>query len=123
MGYGFGSQCYPTQAQAYDAYYASFGNKLISLNSSSDSNAFLELVYLPMYSGAWVRQAQRCTMPAGATSLSCTVSQTLAPAYSWIPCTDPNDPLTNFTDGATLGWGVVLAMVLAWGIAVLKRGT
>lgn len=31
------------------------------------------------------------------------------------------DPVTGFTDGVLLGWGVALAMVVAWAIHVLRR--
>jgi len=31
------------------------------------------------------------------------------------------DPLTGFTDGAVLGWGVVAAMAMAYGIHLLRR--
>lgn len=32
------------------------------------------------------------------------------------------DTSDNFFDGMALGWGVVLAMAVAWGIHVLRRG-
>ncbi|WP_298609619.1 hypothetical protein [uncultured Thiobacillus sp.] len=31
------------------------------------------------------------------------------------------DPASNFTDGAILGWGVVAAMAVAWGLKQLGR--
>lgn len=31
------------------------------------------------------------------------------------------DPTSNFTDGALLGWGVVAAMAVAWGLKQLGR--
>jgi len=34
---------------------------------------------------------------------------------------ETSDPVTGFTDGATLGWGVVAAMAMAWAITHLRR--
>lgn len=31
------------------------------------------------------------------------------------------DPATNFSDGATLGWGVAAAMAAAWGVVHLRK--
>lgn len=34
---------------------------------------------------------------------------------------DTTDPSTNFSDGMTLGWGVVAAMAAAWAIVSLRK--
>lgn len=34
---------------------------------------------------------------------------------------DTTDPLTGFSDGMTLGWGVVAAMAVAYAIHLMRR--
>lgn len=32
-----------------------------------------------------------------------------------------DDPVASFTDGHLLGWGVVAAMALTWGVMAMRR--
>lgn len=60
-----------------------------------------------------------CMLPGGVQSGAAGVAAmkpiTLTAAES------AGDPSSNFTDGAFLGWGVVAAMAVAWGLKQLGR--
>lgn len=73
-------------------------------------------------SGAWSLNYKTCT--TGTASPTCSPYSVAAPTNVVGSCTlTPSaDPVQEFTDGNLLGWGVVAAMVAAWGITVLRRG-
>lgn len=59
-----------------------------------------------------------------AGAVSCFDGTTTTPVVSVLPVSlQPAgvDPVTGFTDGAVLGWGVAAAMVAAWAVHSLRR--
>lgn len=49
-------------------------------------------------------------------------SDGVAPVVAAVSLQPANvDPVTNFSDGMALGWGVVAAMAAAWGVVSLRR--
>lgn len=124
-GFSAIGNCYPTQAEAIDAYYSSKPMQITQFMSGN--NAFFFYRY-QKYQGVWYEQSGFWSAPSG-------MGQTYwgaAPlSYAGIgSCTiaDPSggstptgDPVEAFIDGHLLGWGVALAMAAAWGVNILRR--
>lgn len=70
----------------------------------------------PMVNQASGEYRLKCSMPDGTFGGILTLKPVTVSAA---PTATPG---AEFTDGAVLGWGVVAAMVAAWGITVLRRG-
>jgi hypothetical protein len=126
IGYLGGETCFLTQAEAVAAYW---GSQPVSLVSTSTTNKVI--LTQPVYSGgSWYLQGKSCVAAAG-TSATCDPSFTASlAAFTPVSCTmveasgsaAAGDPSQDFIDGNLLGWGVVAAMVAAWGVMVLRRG-
>lgn len=103
-----GAQCYASQDAAADAYYSGAAPGQTPGGSASYLSVFVK------DAGVW--KLRRYSV-SGSGEVS-TYTDAVLPAMVFPSC----DPLENFKDGMTVGWGVVAAMVLAWGVGVLRRG-
>ncbi|MGT2454103.1 hypothetical protein ACU4GI_12805 [Cupriavidus basilensis] len=102
-----GASCYASQDAAADAYYSA-----VAPSQTPGGTTYLsEFVKV---SGVWKLRRYQVSS-AGDVSV---LTDATAPALSFPDC----DPMGNFKDGMTMGWGVVGAMVVAWCIVVLRRG-
>lgn len=102
--------CWPSNAQAVDAYFSSLA-PFQTIGSFTTENIYT-------FDGSSWQLSQYSISSAGVRNL---VYSTPAPSLSFPTCITPNDPDTLFTDGLTLGWGVAAAMVAAWGISYLTK--
>jgi hypothetical protein len=102
-----GSVCYLSQDAAADAYYSA-----VAPSQTPGGTSYLsEFVKV---SGVWkVRRYQISS--AGDVAM---LSDATAPSIQFPVC----DPAGSFKDGMTVGWGVVAAMIAAWGVVSLRRG-
>lgn len=112
MGYRVGSSCYVSTNDALDAYYSSVP-PVQAVTATGQVNLFT-------YSGGAWKMNSYSVSAAGAWTQR---FSTNAPLVGFPVCDVPNDSTTNFFDGMTLGWGVVLAMAIAWGYRESKRHT
>jgi len=102
-----GATCYVSQDAAQDAYYSAAAPSQTP-GGTSYLSEFVKVA------GVWkVRRYQISS--AGDVSM---LSDAAAPAIVFPPC----DPAGTFKDGMTVGWGVVAAMIAAWGVVSLRRG-
>jgi hypothetical protein len=102
-----GNRCYADQSQAADAYYSA-----VAPSQTPGATSYLSV--FEKVSGAW--KLRRYQVDTGGSVALLTESPVPALAF---PSCDPYEP---FKDGMAVGWGVVACMVLAWGVAVLRRG-
>lgn len=112
MGMSTGGVCYATQALANDAYYSSQAVQIAPQDAT-------HVVVVTHYKSAslWNRQVESYNVLDGYSE-----SANIVPmANVGTPCTDTNDPSTQFSDGMILGWGVVTAMVAAYAVTLLRR--
>ena len=108
MGARVGAVCYPSQADALDAFYSELAPvQVVSATS---------LIGVYVWNGSSWRYKKFSVSSVGAWTTS---YDSAAPVLSFPSCTVLNDASTNFADGMTLGWGVAAAMVAAWGIMFL----
>lgn len=102
-----GAVCYASQDAAADAYYSGAG----PAQTPGGTTYLSEFVKV---SGVWKVRRYQVASDGGVAMLT----DATAPSVVFPSC----DPMENFKDGMTAGWGVVAAMLLAWGVAVLRRG-
>lgn len=115
VGYSVGAVCYSTSAQAVDAYYS--GQPTATLISSTD---VVQSVYQKdIGSSTWFLEKITYTSN-GTRTLNWYYAHPLSETFG--SCTLPNSPFENFTDGSVLGWGIAAAMVLAWGVSLIRKG-
>lgn len=105
-GVRLGNQCYASSQQASDAYYS-------AVTPSITPGPTTYVAEYVKSSGAWLLRLTQVQTGGGQSSVT-----TAAPALALPPC----DPLENFKDGMTVGWGVVAAMAVAWAVSVVRRG-
>lgn len=109
----FQGTCYATGHMAQDVYFSGIPPYYSNVLGAT---SLIQFKYIPL-NGVW--QFQKTTI--NATTSQQTINVTLpAPIPSFRNCTLPNDPLTNFTDGMTLGWGVATVMIIAALIVRIK---
>ncbi len=102
-----GRMCYASQQAAADAYFSG-----AAPSQTPGGTSYLSTFVKD--AGVWkLRRFQ-----VSSTGDVATLSDAVVPTMVFPVC----DPLENFKDGMTIGWGVVAAMVLAWGVAVMRRG-
>ncbi|EKZ97634.1 hypothetical protein D769_19293 [Cupriavidus sp. HMR-1] len=102
-----GGTCYLNQGAAADAYYSAAAPSQVP-GGTSYLSAFVKV------SGAWVLRRYQISSTGDVAMLA----DAAVPVIQFPPC----DPAANFMDGMTVGWGVVAAMFLAWGVVYLRRG-
>ncbi|EHP43590.1 hypothetical protein OR16_07781 [Cupriavidus basilensis OR16] len=102
-----GAMCYASPDAAADAYYSGAAPSQTP-GGTSYLSAFVK------DAGVWKLRRYQVNS-AGEVA---TLTDAVLPTMTFPAC----DPLENFKDGMTVGWGVVAAMVLAWGVTVLRRG-
>ena len=102
-----GARCFSSNAEATDAVYsaAPIGQ---SVGQTTYVSEFVQS------SGAWVVRRSVIAQDGAVTQLA----DAAAPSLSFPVC----DTTAQFTDGMTVGWGVVAAMVAAWAVGALRRG-
>jgi len=103
-----GVQCYPSQAEALDAYYA--GQSVSQLaGSTSYINEFVKEY------GVWKIKAYSVDSSGVWTARY----STNAPGITFPAC----DPTQSFQDGMVIGWGISTALVVVSAITFMKRAT
>lgn len=102
-----GGRCFASQDAAADAYYSGAA-------PSQTPGATSYLSEFVKVSGAWKLRRYQVDN-TGAVAM---LSESAVPPMAFATC----DPAESFKDGLTVGWGVVAAMVIAWGVAVVRRG-
>jgi hypothetical protein len=102
-----GGRCFSSQDAAADAYYSSAA-------PSQNPGGTTYLSEFVKVSGAWKLRRYQVEANGGVAMLS----DATLPATSFAVC----DPAESFKDGMAVGWGLVAAMVCAWGLVVLRRG-
>lgn len=100
----FHGVCYPTTAQAEDAFFGSVGPALTSGSVS----------YLSWYEKNTVWQQRRQSIASNGVVTDLGAINATLPAFA--TC----DPTESFFDGMTLGWGLAAVMVIAWCIRKMR---
>ena len=108
MGYRVGEVCYGTPADAEAAYYSSQAE--VYVPSSTTQGQFY------YWSGSAWRIKAFTINSVGTIAPRFDV---LAPAHAFASCEETTNT-SSFFDGMALGWGIVLAMTIAWGIRQMK---
>jgi hypothetical protein len=103
----YNGKCYADSASATVALYVSPA----FMNFSNGSTGYFTT---PSFSGSTVN-IQGWTLTSGSYAYRYTTG---LPTPTFPPC----DPAADFKDGVTIGWGIALAMVVAFGIRMLQRG-
>lgn len=106
MGASFQGKCFQTVALATDAYYSA-----VPVQATPGNTSFL--LYYKWSGTAW-------RMHGDSVNVFGTINSrwdVVAPAVAFPVC----DEYEALFDGMTLGWGVVLAMAVAWGFREMKR--
>lgn len=111
MGYLSKTICWPTNAEALDAYYSDVPPYQTVVSGATTENLYT------LQGSVW-NMSQYGITSAGVRSLKYTVP---APVINFPTCTVVDDPTTQFADGMELGWGVGLAMIAAWGLSYLAK--
>lgn len=110
MGYALKGICYGTQQEALDVFFESVpptisGSVLTHFLRDGSGNWYIaQGTYAS--NGAYTQQF---AVPAQLPTLAI--------------CTNPTSNEEAFSDGQAIGWQMVLACVVCWGIWVLRRGT
>lgn len=113
-GFLYGETCFATVADATAAYFAAWPVSVLQTSTTTS-------VFMPIVNGGPSWGLQKTTYSAtGAKTINFNVA---APTLAFPSCTVVNDPVENFTDGTILGWGIVLAMAIAWGFRESRRHT
>lgn len=106
MGFKYKNICFSTQADATDNYFQDLSFQQVAA-ATTLWNRF-------EFDGAVWRHKQYSTSSLGVTT---TKWNAVAGIVNFPQC----DNTTQFTDGLQLGWGVVAAIVGAWGVRLLMR--
>ena len=105
-GAAFEGRCFTTPGEAVDGYYSGAAPALTSGTTSYLTEWVKE-------SGVW-RAKSWSVNGSGVATLRYNVA---APVPTFQAC----DPAQNFLDGATVGWGIAAAMVMAASIKLMQR--
>lgn len=103
----YGDKCYPSQAEALDAYYSQVAPAQAP-GSTSYVNEFVK-------SGSVWQLKQYSISSTGTWT---TLGTTNAPVVTFPAC----DPVEKFNDGVAIGWGIAGAMILAYTVTFIARG-
>lgn len=106
MGALLKEKCYPSQADAVDAYFS-------GKDPSYTAGATSYLSWFEKVGTTWVIKRQSINSGGAITNL--TSSNATVPAF----------PVCNetmaFNDGLTVGWGIATTMVLAWCYSMVRK--
>lgn len=102
-----GVKCYPSNAEALDAYYSG----IAPAQTPGTTTYVLEYVKT---GAVW----QQKSYSISSTGVWTTRSTTNAPVITFPTC----DPSISFFDGMALGWGIVSAMIAVAALMFIKRG-
>lgn len=108
MGALFKQNCYASNSEALDAFYSGF-----SVVHTAGRTSYREWYEKP--SGTWLLKRQSIASDGTVTDLSSSV----APVLSFPTCNVGEE----FLDGMTVGWGIALAMLLAWSWKLMEKAT
>lgn len=103
----YGVKCYPSQAEALDAYYS----QVAPAATPGTTSYVLEYVKTGT---VW----QQKSYSISSTGVWTTRSTTNAPVITFPAC----DPSASFFDGMAIGWGVAVAMVAVGAMMMMKKG-
>lgn len=104
MGALYSERCYESQTAALDAYYGS----VPPTYSAGSTVYYTVMVKKPQ---GWAADTYR-VWSSGTSTLQ---TSSLVPVIDFPAC----DATESFFDGMTIGWGVVLAMAIAWGFRMM----
>lgn len=108
-GFLYENICHPTLAAATAAYWSS-----VPVSLTPGTTSYVNAVE---WVGLGIPNWYISRYTLSSTGVLTKNTQTLAPSQSFPTC----DTTETFFDGMTLGWGVVGAMVAAFGIKFLAR--
>jgi len=111
VGFRDGDVCYATAAEALDAHYTGQNVPVLISGNTVYSTYFFK------DAGVWKINAQT-NQGTYLQNLIFSVPSTPPPSCTLVP---QLDPVEQFMDGNLLGWGVVAAMAVAWGLKQLGR--
>lgn len=113
LGFRTGDICYATSAEAVDAYYSGIPPYILTASTAS-------ITYVHRYEkqGASWKFIKGQYNSTGVPTTTYTAS---APIITPPSCQITNDPVSNFNDGMTIGWGVAAAMIIAFLIRRVHR--
>lgn len=106
MGALLGTICYPSQADAVNAYFSGKGPSFTVGETSFIS-------WYEQVSGVWKIKRQSISSTGVVTNLT----ESIATLPTFPTC----DETATFTDGLTVGWGIATVMVLAWGFSKIRQ--
>lgn len=112
MGVSVAGVCYPTQTEANDAFYSGQPVQIAPQDATH-----VVIVYNIKQSSVWSRYIDSYNIGGYSDASN---SQPLGNVGT--PCTYANDPTSQTADGIAIGWMVVTAMVMAYGVHLLRRG-
>jgi len=106
MGALLKEKCYPSQAEAVDAFFS-------GKDPSYTAGATSYLSWFEKVGSTWTIKRQSVASDGSVTNLTST--------NATIPVFPTCDEIANFNDGVTVGWGIASAMVLAWGYSMIRK--
>lgn len=106
MGALLNEKCYPSQADAVDAFFS-------GKDPSYTSGATSYLSWFEKVGSTWTIKRQSIASDGSITNLTS--------SNATIPVFPTCDEIANFNDGLTVGWGIASAMVLAWGYSMIRK--
>lgn len=106
MGALLKEKCYPSQAEAVDAFFS-------GKDPSYTAGATSYLSWFEKNGSTW--QIKRQSIDSGGAVTNLTTSNATSPVFP--TC----DEVATFNDGLTVGWGIATAMVLAWGYSMIRK--
>lgn len=104
--------CYAVQQDAIDAYFQSIPPTVLTSATNTIVHGYVRSA-VP----AWISNKQTFSS-TGVITNNYSVAQANPVMGS---CVLPNDPVTNFADGVTIGWGVASAMIIVFLIRRVQR--
>ena len=110
MGYAFKGNCYATAQEAKDVHFE-------SVPPSFSGNT--QTIFIRDSNGDWF--VQQGTFASNGAYTQNFIASAYMPVFA--SCSEPSSPSEFFADGQSIGWDIAAAMLLAWGIWVLRRGT
>ena len=113
MGSIVQGQCFIASQDAYDLFYGTIpvfqSSNLVSTFLVSHFKSAAPIT-------GWSKLVEEYPLAGGALIASNTTN---APAVIFPTC----DPVENFTDGVTVGWGIGSALILVAAIKLMKKAT
>lgn len=110
-GASFAGTCYATTNEANNAYFQGIAPVIQVVGSDT---------VVTSYQGSGSTWALVQKLVQGSTETQVYSIPATMPTFA--ACDTPNTPIEAFQDGQVLGWGVALAMAVAWGVMMLRRG-